>query len=439
MEIRLSDMKGVGFYIQKSEVESISETESVGYGVRALYKGKWGFASSTDILKIEKKIDEAVNFAKLAGNSESKFAKTKTYKDIVKSAMKTDPDGIPLDKKVKLFLDYYKIIATFDKKIQDSSTLVYQDKKIRKYFLNSSGSFIEQEVRRVGYSINIITRDKNNIQRANKGKSSLKDYNIIYGIENDIKKTCRTALDLLKAKPVKAGKYTIITDPQLTGVFAHEAFGHLSEADFLYKDASMRKIMKLGRTFGKPILNIVDDSSLDNFYGTYKYDDDGVPTQKTYLIKKGRLVGRLHSRETAGLMNEQPTGNSRAIGFKFMPIVRMTNTYIENGTDSFESMIKDVKLGIYAIGSFGGQTNTDNFMFGAKYGYMIRNGKVAEMVKDIKLSGNVFETLKNIDMVGNDLRLSSTLGGCGKGGQSPLPTSHGGPHIRIRDVVIGGK
>lgn len=439
LDLRLEENKGTNLTIKKSEVENIAETESVGYGVRALYKGRWGFASSNDINKLSEKIEEAAAFAKLAGDSKTKFYKATTVRAKVASPMKKDPTKISLDSKISLFLDYYKIIAKYDKRIQDSSTLVYSDQNVRKYFLSSEGAFIEQSTRRTGYNISITAREGKKIERASQGLSSNTNYDIIYGIEGKIKDTCKTALNLLKAKPVKAGTYTVITDPELTGVFAHEAFGHLSEADYLYKDENMRNIMKLERTFGLPILNIVDHSNLEGLYGTYIYDDDGVPTQKTYLIKKGKLVGRLHSRETAALMGEKPTGNSRAINYNFKPIVRMTNTYIDKGSSTFDEMLKGIKLGIYAIGSFGGQTNTDNFVFGSKYGYMIRDGKVAELVKDVRLSGNVFETLKSIDMIGNDFKLSSTLGGCGKNGQSPLPTSLGGPHIRIRNVVIGGK
>lgn len=439
LDLRLEEKSGVNFSIKKSEVENIAETKSIGYGIRALYKGRWGFTSATDISKVSEKIDEAVSFAKLAGNAKSMFYKVEPIQDDVAPPMKNDPTKVPLDKKISLFLDYYKIIAGYDKRIQDSSSLNYKDQKVIKYFLNSQGSFIKQETRRIAYYIDVVAREGENIQKAVGIKSSQVDSKLVYDLEDEIQETCKIALNLLKAKPVKAGIYTIVADQQLTGTFAHEAFGHLSEADYLYKDNNMQKVMKLGKVFGKPILNIVDDSALKGIYGTYKYDDDGVPTQKTYLLKRGKLVGRLHSRETAGLMGEEPTGNSRAISYKYTPIVRMTNTYVEGGKSTFQDIIKDIKLGVYAVKSFGGQTNTDNFMFGSQYGYMIRNGKVAELVKDIRLSGNVFETLRNIDMVGNDFELSSSFGGCGKGGQVPLPISYGGPHVRIKNVVIGGK
>jgi TldD protein len=198
-------------------------------------------------------------------------------------------------------------------------------------------------------------------------------------------------------------------------------------------------MMVLGRRFGKDILNVYDDGTIPGQRGTHRYDDEGTPTRHNDLIKAGVLVGRLHSRETAAKMGEKVTGNARAISYRFPPIVRMTNTAIENGTTKFEDMIKDIKLGIYACDAYGGETMLENFSFSSGYAYMIRDGKIAEMVKDVILSGNLFTTLQNIDAIGNDFKWLTVGGGCGKGSQSPLPVGMGAPHIRIQDVVIGGQ
>jgi TldD protein len=184
-------------------------------------------------------------------------------------------------------------------------------------------------------------------------------------------------------------------------------------------------------------LNVVDDATIPNLPGSLKYDDEGVPAQRKYLIKNGVLTQRLHNRETAGKMHEEPTGNARAISATYPPIVRMTNTAIEAGDRSFEETIRDIDEGVYAVRMIGGQTNGEMFTFAAAEGYMIRNGEIAEPVSDVTLTGNVFQTLKDIEAIGNDAVYLN--GGCGKGGQSPLPVSVGGPHVRIKNVVVGGR
>jgi len=197
--------------------------------------------------------------------------------------------------------------------------------------------------------------------------------------------------------------------------------------------------MTMGRKFGGEELAIVDDASLPGEAGSYLFDNEGVPAQKTYLLREGKLCGRLHSRETAALMDEPATGNARALGYANEPIVRMSNTYMEPRGVPFETMLAETQDGIYAKGFLGGQTDMEMFSFSSQEAYRIRNGKVCEPVRDVVLTGNVFHTLKNIDAIGNDLRMYGGLGGCGKGGQSPLRVSDGGPHIRIKDVVIGGR
>jgi TldD protein len=200
----------------------------------------------------------------------------------------------------------------------------------------------------------------------------------------------------------------------------------------------MKEIMVLGREFGGQHLNIIDDATLDNLRGSYTYDDEGTPAQRVHLIREGKLTGRLHSRETAAMMGEDPSGNARAISFRFPPIVRMANTFIEPRDVTFDQMIGDIKEGIYARNWYGGTTSMEMFTFSAGEAFMIRNGKVEELIRPVVLSGNVFETLKRIDAIGNDLDMNQG-GGCGKAGQSPLPVSNGSPHIRILKCLIGGR
>ncbi|MGC9064014.1 MAG: TldD/PmbA family protein, partial [bacterium] len=266
----------------------------------------------------------------------------------------------------------------------------------------------------------------------------IEGFQIMENLHGEALNTADMAVRLLSAPVVKAGEYTVVLDPRLAGVFIHEAFGHLSESDFVYENEKLKELMIIGKRFGPEFLNVVDDPTYPDLRGSYRYDDEGTPTRKIYLIRDGVLTGRLHSRETAKKMNESVTGNARAINYRYQPIVRMSNTFIEPKDWDFSDLISDIKYGIYAVGAYGGQTAMEMFTFSAQEGYIIENGKIGELVRDVVLTGNVFITLQNIEKIGNDLRFSQG-GGCGKGRQSPLPVATGSPHIRIRNVVVGGR
>ena len=437
LEIRINEGRGTGVSYVGKELESIGESSMMGGCVRALVNGGWGFVAFNDIENLPRYVKMACEQATLVGNEDVALAETRVISDIVQTPVDVDPADVSLIDKHDLCQKYNNIILS-SKKIQTSSVR-YVDSHSTLYFANLEGSFIVCENIFCGVSVMAMAKDGMDVQQAYNSIGDLRGYSKVENFEESCEEVTKRAVDLLSAKPVDAGKYTVIVDPKLCGVFTHEAFGHLSEADFIYENQKLREIMKIGKRFGSDELSIVDDGTLAGEAGYNKYDSEGTPTQKTYLIKDGILTNRLHSRETAAKMNEKPTGNARAISYGSEPIVRMTNTYMESRDQTFEEMLAGVDDGIYAKGSLGGQTNTEMFTFSAEEAYKIKDGKICEQVRDVVLTGNVFETLMNIDAIGNDRILFGGLGGCGKGGQSPLRVSDGGPHTRIKDVTIGGR
>jgi len=350
------------------------------------------------------------------------LASVPTVTRIVPGSARKDPRQIDLEEKYRLTSLYNQILLS-GPEIQ-TSDLRYVDVYTVKYFANSEGTYIKQERFYTLLGMASIARRGGNIQSAHEGVGGTGGYELVENQEEKAEKAVKRASQLLDAEPAKGGRYTVVVDPELSGVFAHEAFGHLSEADFLFENERLLDIMKLGRRFGSEILNIVDEPPIPGEGGFYLYDDEGVAAGKTYLIREGKLVGRLHSRETS---------------YEYPPIVRMSNTYIEKGEKSKEEMISEVKEGIYARGFRGGQTNLEMFTFAPEEGYIIKDGKLTRRIRDFNLTGNIFTTLSQIDAVGNDLVLFTGPGGCGKNDQSPLPVSTGGPHIRIRELVVGGR
>jgi TldD protein len=343
---------------------------------------------------------------------------------------------VPLLGKKQLLEEYNDIMLSCQG-IQ-STMIRYADTKRKVIFANSQGSYIEQVKPDLNLRLTAIARKNNEVQQAGLSLGSRGDFSVIEGLHQQVKEISNRAFALLDAPYVKSGEHTVVLDPVLAGVFVHEAFGHLSEADFVYQNNQLRKTMTIGRKFGDKHLNIIDDGSINALRGSYRYDDEGTSAAKTYLIQEGILVGRLHSIETAAIMKEKTTGNARAINYRFPPIVRMSNTFISPGTASFKDMISDIKEGIYMRDWYGGTTSLEMFTFSSGEAYMIRDGKIAELLRPAVLTGNVFTTLNNIDMIGDDLEMNQG-GGCGKGAQSPLPVSNGSPHIRIHHCIVGGR
>ena len=439
-EIRIEEKESTSIIYRGRLLETAQATIDVGGVVRCLIKDHgWGVVTFNSLEDLPARVQQAYECAQVGHTDEPvELAPVPALQRSVSTVLEHDFRDVSMAAKKALVEGYNHAMLDHDERIVDTYSR-YTDTFNHMTFANSEGTFLEEERPEVGIVCMAVARDGDNVQQAYETFANQAGFEAVLGFEKRAKAAARKAVELLNADTVVGGEYTVVCDQELAGVFIHEAFGHLSEADFVYENPKAREMMVLGRRFGQDILNVFDDGAYSSQRGTHPFDDEGVPTRRNYLIKDGILVGRLHSRETAAKMGEQPTGNARAINYRFEPIVRMTNTAIEQGTTSFEDMIKDIQLGIYACSAYGGETMLENFSFSAGYAYMIRDGKLAEMVKDVILAGNLFSTLMNIDAIGDDFQWTNSAGGCGKGDQFPLPVSMGSPHIRIRHVVIGGK
>jgi TldD protein len=436
IEIHFEESQATSIVYRGERLEEISRARNSGGNVRALVEGSWGFFSFNRLDGLKAKVALAVGEAKLAGREPFRLFSTGPVVDTAEPRLKQDATTIPLATKKEL-LDRYNDIMLGSPKIQSTRTN-YRDVKRKITFANSEGTYIEQVKTDLSARLTAIAREDSEVQQAGLSLGSNGEFSAVEGLDDKAREVARRAAALLSAPQVKGGEYIVILDPILAGVFAHEAFGHLSESDHVYQNENLRQIMVLGKRFGGKHLNIVDDPTIPGLRGSYKYDDEGTPTTKTYLIREGVLEGRLHSRETAAKMREVATGNARAINYLFPPIVRMSNTFIQPGSTSFEEMLGGIEEGVYVKDWYGGTTSLEMFTFSAGEAHMIRGGKMAELLRPVVLTGNVFNTLHNIDAIGDDLEMNQG-GGCGKGGQYPLPVSNGSPHIRIRHCVVGGR
>jgi TldD protein len=439
-EIRIEEREATTVAYRGRRLETASSVIDTGGVVRCLVRRSgWGVATFNSLDDLPARVEQAMTSARLAHAEQPiELAPIPVSEERVPAVLDRDFRGISLSDKKALVEAYNHLMLGFSDKIVDTTTR-YADSFSRVTFASSEGTFVEQERPRISLSLTARARQGDDVQFAYEGRSAQRGFAYVCGREQLALKAAQRAVELLSAETVVGGQYPVVLNPELAGVFVHEAFGHLSESDFVSENPKAQEMMALGRRFGSDSLTIYDDGAAPGALGTHRYDDEGTPTRRNDLIKNGILVGRLHSRETAARMGEPPTGNARAVSYRFAPIVRMTNTAIEAGTTSFQDLIKDIKLGVYACDAIGGTTALESFSFSSAYAYMIRDGQIAEMVKDVILAGNLFTTLLHIDALGDDFAWDESPGGCGKADQFPLPTAEGSPHIRIQDVMIGGR
>ncbi len=437
-EIRFEEYDNSSFVYRGQDLDVATTTCGCGGVVRACVKGGWGTCVFDSMGDLRAKVWEACADAALVGRERTLLPDGPIPPDIIAiPPLKNDFREVSINDKLALLRSYNDILLK-DNPAIESSAVNYSEGLRTIYFASTRGVYHQKRLPKVVLSLGAFARQGDQVQRAQESFSSCDDYQVVLGHEQMAHKIAQRAAALLRAPKCPGGQQTVVLRPDFAGVFIHEAFGHLSEADFLYENAKMRDLMQLGRKVGVAELQVFDDGTLPGLVGTLPVDDEGTMPQRTTLIRDGVLAGHLHSLETAGKMGAVPTGNARTVGSRHPPIVRMTNTFIDNGPLSPEELFAGVDEGIYACGMFGGQTMMEMFTFSAAYAYRIKNGQLGELVRDVVMTGNVFQTLHNIDGIANDLTIINRGGGCGKDGQAPLPVTFGGPHIRIQDVLIGG-
>jgi TldD protein len=423
-ELRLERSSGSYVSIKDEEVRH-SSGSAEGISVRVLLDGSWGFASATSGRKsVEKLLAEAERLARL-GKGGIILAGTKARKEEIRQM----PEPVSPDEQVKALLEAARLMKAEN---VSSRVLSCTDSTSKKEFYNSEGAEIVQETGYTYLSCACIAKKGELIQRGSERTWSRSGFGRIDAAATAAKSRDK-ALRLLGASAPPRGRFTVVLDPEMTGVFAHEAVGHACEADSVIDRESILSD-KMGKMVGNTLVSIVDDPSAQDF-GQYAFDDEGVEGRATTLIDKGVLKGFLNSRESAHELSAGPNGHARAEGYGEVPIVRMSNTYFQKGRTKKEGVF-DIIYGIYLKGMKGGSVDifSGGFMFKAEEAYEIRRGEPGKIMRDVTITGNILQTMSDVECVGNDFGTSP--GVCGKFSQS-VPVSDGGPHIRVKNVAIG--
>jgi TldD protein len=424
--------------MNKKEMRACDANTGDGYVLRVLKKGALAAVCFTRPEQAETAIRKALENAEvLAANNvmPKALALAPVIVDTVQAPLVEDPRLISLEEKKELTQHYSDLL--FAQPRIANVEIGYADTYRNKYYLNSEGTQINEELVTTRLSGAVIAQEGKLTQQVRLAFGGSDGFQRVRGREEEAIAKAKIASDLLNATPVEAGTYRMVLNPGMAGVFTHEAFGHFSEADIVRDLPDLKEKMKLGAKLGADGLTIIDDATLASQLGYYKYDDEGVAVRRTALMKDGVLTGRLHDRFTAAEMNEPLSGHSIAEDFRYSPMVRMGCIFIQPDKYSLDELLAAMDDGLYIGDPMGGQTSGENFTFGAQYAYIVKGGKLAGMVRDINLVGNLYKTLMSVWMIGSDFQLKE-VGGCGKG-QTNIRSCHGGPHVLFKELTVGGK
>ncbi len=437
-DIRLNESEGTRFVIENGKVRRVSQTSDSGFGLRIMKDGVWGFASSNKLSKksIKNALASACSYVNSRTKSRIRFEISPEMNTAnVKVPWQKDVRDIELSEKLAL-------VKAADRAARGKETVstlsAYSDMVIHWIQGSTLGNILSFYESYPSLGVSSFVKDSAGIQSVRKTLGGNCGFEIFKrGSAEKLGETVlEEAKNLVGAKVVNGGKYDVVLDPSMTGVYTHEAFGHATEADGILAGASVLE-GKLGKVVGKDTVTIIDDPTMPGERGSFKFDQEGTKAKRRVLVENGVLKNYLNTLETSNRLRLGPNGAARSMDYSCRPIARMSNTFIKPG-DFKDDIYEDINEGIAFYGFQYGYVDpaSGKFMFKSQYGRMIRNGKLAEFIRDAALTGSTLEILNRIDAIGKDFSLDG--GTCGKEGQW-VPVTSGGPSIRVRQVVVGGQ
>jgi len=430
--------------VQDTRANKLFSSAGFGMCVRVLVDHCWGFASTDTVSRAgaEACLNEALSLARASARFVEERVEITTpqpYVDSVRSVGRLMPEEMPAAEKVRRVIEFEAAGRSAAEGRIVNSIVSYSDGRQVETLANTLGTRIRTETCRSVLAAQMVVSDGNQLQRAVEHRAIVGGPELLLDTSADALsvRAARKAVDLLSARKCPAGNFTVIFHPSITGLLVHEALGHNAEADAVCAGQSLLE-GRMGQQLAAEAVTIVDDSTIPGAYGSFRYDSEGTPSSRRVIIERGRLVSLLHSLETAARFAVAPNGCARADGYDSKPIVRMSNTFMERGSVPFEEMIRGIERGIYLQDGHWGYVfvQKGQFICHAGRANMIEHGRIGEPLRDVSISSLTLDTLRNIDAVGDDFEMEMP-GTCGKDGQG-APTDAGGPHVRVRDIVVGG-
>jgi TldD protein len=437
-EVFAEDRVNSSALLDDARVEELTSGRERGAGIRVISGDTTGFAHTADLSEAGLlAAAEAAAGAARSGRSGVNAVALSERHVPRPHAVLTSPIEVPKSKKVELLQRADAAARAAGSAIRQV-TVGYGDARRRILVANTDGVLASDEVIRTRLMVQAVALGDTGMQTGYDVAAKTVGWELFddYDVEEIARNASRRALTKLSARPAPSGKLTVVLEKGAGGTMFHEACGHGLEADLVAKDTSVFR-NKVGQRVAAKGVTIVDDGSYAREWGTSAIDDEGNPTKRNVLIEDGILTDYMWDLRHAKKESHAPSGNGRRQSYQYLPIVRMTNTYLLGGTEDPAAIIAGTPSGVYCAKLGGGQVNTatGDFVFGMVEAYLIEDGRITEPLRDANLIGNGPEVLQAIDAIGNDF--ATGVGTCGKDGQG-VPVSDGNPSLRVQGITVGG-
>ncbi len=438
-EVFVEDTNMTTLQSMSGRLEKVNSNKQFGVGIRLAKKFQivYGYTNSKDPKELLKLADDLSK--SFTADELTKRLPLQELEVGKRHGVKIKPSDVSLAAKVAYMKKASKAAAAYDEVIKQVIVGI-GDSEQTVLIANSEGRFVTETRVRVRISINTVASRDGEMQTGGEAPGSGKGYEYLFkeiDIEEYAISAAKIAVAMLNAEECPGGVMPVVIHNGFGGVIFHEACGHPLEASSVAKNASVF-CGKMGEKVASDIVTAIDDGTLENSWGSANFDDEGYPQQRRVLIEKGVLKSYMVDKINGRRMETEPTGSSRRQNYKFAPISRMSNTYIDNGESTVEEIIAATEYGLFAKKLGGGSVNPGNgdFNFAVMEGYMIRDGKIAEPVRGASIVGNGGNILYKIDMIANNL--DSARGMCGSA-SGAIPADVGQPTLRVTGVTVGGK
>ncbi len=413
-------------------VEGLTHARDAGGVVRCLVQGRgWGSVSFTGLDRLGEMVTRAWELAlAVQADPTPRLAAVPARELDLAHAPSHDPRAVPLAERRRLLDALVAELYGMDRRITDLQ-LAVRDEVVERWYASNEGSRIHDLRSEGTFSLVAVAREEGLTARAVDSLAVRGGWDALQGREGWARSVGARAVALLGAGRPRPGEMPVVLDPGAAGAMVHAALAHRLEGDG-------RAPLRLGAEVGSPLLTVGDDPSASPLRGTIAYDDEGSPAQPTVLIQSGVVVARLHSRQSAGRTGEAPTGNARAASFRHLPAARVTNFYLGRGEGTRDDLFTGIRTGLYVSDVRGADWDGERLALTVGEGAMIRDGRLAEPVRDCIIRGTGADWLAGIEGVAGDFQWNGAASRCTRGIDGAVPVTDGAGHVRIRRLQVGG-